>query len=163
MAATTRSKKTGRNLSFSSNMADICLQIKCREKRDYPPWYFHIMIKDSRSMQDSYKPCRTVNFRNNVLLTHMGCHTTFLKITLNVYKATNNILPNAITIKHIWTLSAELSCAKPTFIQTTKWSAPMVTSEHLKPIKCHFSLAVWPNFTKHGWNETWLPPAKLIL
>jgi len=38
MAASTRSKKTGRNLPFSSKMADICLQIKCREQRDYPPW-----------------------------------------------------------------------------------------------------------------------------
>jgi len=39
MAASTRSKKTGRNLPFSSKMADICLQIKCREQRDYPPCY----------------------------------------------------------------------------------------------------------------------------
>ena len=38
MAASTRSKKTGKNLPFSSKMADICLQIKCREQRDYPPW-----------------------------------------------------------------------------------------------------------------------------
>jgi len=37
MAASTRSEKTGRNLPFSSKMADICLQIKCREQRDYPP------------------------------------------------------------------------------------------------------------------------------
>jgi len=37
MAASTRSKKTGRNLPFSSKMSDICLQIQCREQRDYPP------------------------------------------------------------------------------------------------------------------------------
>ena len=37
MAASTRSKKTGINLPFSSKMADVCLQIKCREQRDYPP------------------------------------------------------------------------------------------------------------------------------
>ena len=39
MAASTRSKKTGKTLPFSSKMADICLQIKCREQRDYPPWW----------------------------------------------------------------------------------------------------------------------------
>ena len=38
MAASKRYKKTGKNLHFSSKMADICLQIKCREQRDYPPW-----------------------------------------------------------------------------------------------------------------------------
>jgi len=43
MAASTRSKKTVENLPFSSKMADICLQVKCREQRDYPPWLPKIM------------------------------------------------------------------------------------------------------------------------
>ena len=37
MAAPTRSRKTGKKQPFSSKMADICLQIQCREQRDYPP------------------------------------------------------------------------------------------------------------------------------
>ena len=44
MAASTRSKKTGRNLPFSSKMADICLQIKCREQRDYPPCIYMLQL-----------------------------------------------------------------------------------------------------------------------
>jgi len=58
MAASTRFTKTGKNLPFSSKKADICLQIKCREQRDYPPWlewsgYSNVMCIFAYSMSSS--------------------------------------------------------------------------------------------------------------
>jgi len=54
MAASIWSEKTGKNLPFSSKMADICWQIKCREQRDYPPWYWALLI-GLMSYLDLYK------------------------------------------------------------------------------------------------------------
>ena len=71
MAASTRSKKTGINLPFSSKMADICLQIKCREQRDYPPW--NLVIRNHGAGIIRHRKDHSSVFVRKILLMSNSC------------------------------------------------------------------------------------------
>ena len=84
MAASTRSKKTGKTLPFSSKMADICLQIKCREQRDYPPcfmWMLVFMLKEDRCKCE-WKPPTNYARKYICLVSFLHIHTKYLDLQL---------------------------------------------------------------------------------